>query len=239
MQMLRTGATFVFKPSMEKCVNLSHPAHTVYASFRCAEREPLPARSRRTAMSHINLPEGLQGIRSAMAFRPETAKPLNELAEALLHAPNSLPQGDRELIATYVSYLNDCYFCQTVHGSIAAACLNDDHDLVKRVKADFRASEISDKLKAQLVIAAKVQKGGKNVTTADVEAARAQGATDLEIHDTVLIAAAFCMYNRYVDGLDTWQPHDEALYRERGKKTAREGYVSMSREYLPGGIDKA
>jgi uncharacterized peroxidase-related enzyme len=187
-------------------------------------------------MPHIKLPEGLQGIRSAMAFRPETAKPLNELAEALLHAPNSLPQGDRELIATYVSHLNDCYFCQTVHGSIAAACLNDDHDLVKRVKADFQAAEISGKLKALLVIAAKVQKGGKNVTTADVEAARAQGATDLEIRDTVLIAAAFCMFNRYVDGLDTWQPRDEALYRERGKKTAREGYVSMSREYLPGAM---
>jgi uncharacterized peroxidase-related enzyme len=188
--------------------------------------------SRRESVPHINLPEGLQGIRSAMAFRPETAKPLNELAEALLHAPNSLPQGDRELIATYVSYLNDCYFCQTVHGAIAAACLNDDHDLVKRVKADFQSAQISNKLKTLLVIAAKVQKGGKLVTTCDVEAARAEGATDIEIHDTVLIAAAFCMFNRYVDGLDTWQPHDEELYRERGKKTAREGYVTMSREYL-------
>jgi uncharacterized peroxidase-related enzyme len=186
-----------------------------------------------TPMPHISLPEGLQGIRSAMAFRPETAKPLNELAEALLHAPNSLPQADRELIATYVSSLNDCYFCQTVHGAIAAACLNDDYDLVKRVKADFQAAQISDKLKALLVIAAKVQKDGKSVTSADVEAARAQGATDTEIHDTVLIAAAFCMYNRYVDGLDTWQPREEALYLERGKKTAREGYVEMSKEYLP------
>ncbi len=138
-------------------------------------------------MPHINLPEGLQGIRSTMAFRPETAKPLNELAETLLHAPNSLPQGDRELIATYVSYLNDCYFCQAVHGSIAAACFNDDHDLVKRVKADFQAAEVSDKLKALLVIAAKVQKGGKYVTAADVEAARLLGASDVEIHDTVLI----------------------------------------------------
>ena len=183
-------------------------------------------------MPHINLPEGLQGIRSAMAFRPETAKPLNELAEALLHAPNSLPQSDRELIATYVSYLNECYFCQTVHGAIAAACLNDDHDLVSRVKTDFHTAQISDKLKALLVIAAKVQAGGKHVTSEDVRVARAKGATDVEIHDTVLIAAAFCMYNRYVDGLDTWQPHDEALYRERGKKTAREGYVNMSREYL-------
>jgi uncharacterized peroxidase-related enzyme len=183
-------------------------------------------------MPHINLPDGLQGIRSAMAFRPETAKPLNELAEVLLHEPNSLPQADRELIATYVSYLNDCYFCQTVHGAIAAACLNDDYELVKRVKADFVAAKISEKLKSLLVIAAKVQKGGKNVRPEDIEAARALGATDTEIHDTVLIAAAFCMYNRYVDGLDTWQPRDEALYLERGKKTAREGYVSMSKEYL-------
>ncbi len=184
-------------------------------------------------MPHIDLPAGLQGIRAAMAFRPETAKPLNELAEALLHAPSSLPQGDRELIATYVSYLNDCYFCQTVHGAIAAACLEDDYDLVKRVKADFQTAKISGKLKTLLAIAAKVQRGGKHVTTADIDAARAEAATDQEIHDTVLIAAAFCMYNRYVDGLDTWQPRDEALYLERGRKTAREGYVQMSREYLP------
>jgi uncharacterized peroxidase-related enzyme len=184
-------------------------------------------------MPHIQLPEGLQGIRGPMAFRPETAKPLNELAEILLHAPNSLTPGERELIATYVSYLNDCYFCQTVHGAIAAAHLNGDEDLVRRVKADFKHAEVSDKLKALLVIASKVQRGGKQVTAADVEEARLAGATDVEIHDTVLIAAAFCMYNRYVDGLATWQPEDENLYRERGKKTAREGYVNMSKEYLP------
>jgi uncharacterized peroxidase-related enzyme len=184
-------------------------------------------------MPHIQLPEGLQGIRAAMAFRPETAKPLNDLVEVLLHAPNSLTPGERELIATYVSSRNDCYFCQTVHGAIAAAHLNGDEDLVRCVKTDFLHADISDKLKALLVIAGKVQQGGKLVTTADVEAARTVGATDMEIHDTVLIAAAFCMYNRYVDGLDTWQPHDEELYRQRGKKTAREGYVTMSKEYLP------
>lgn len=175
-------------------------------------------------MPHIQLPEGLQGIRSAMAFRPETAKPLNELAEALLHALNSLPQADRELIATYVSSLNDCYFCQIVHGAIAAACLNDDYDLVQRVKADFHAAEISNKLKSLLVIAAQVQRGGKNVSSADVDAARAEGATDIEIHDTVLIAAAFCMYNRYVDGLATWQPTGDAMYREMGSRMAEVGY---------------
>ena len=155
-------------------------------------------------MPHIRLPEGLQGIRGPMAFRPETAKPLNELAEALLRAPNSLKPGERELIATYVSSLNDCYFCQTVHGAIASAHLNDDEELVRRVKADFKHADISEKLKALLVIAGKVQKGGKHVTACDVEEARKAGASDVEIHDAVLIAAAFCMYNRYVDGLATW-----------------------------------
>jgi uncharacterized peroxidase-related enzyme len=184
-------------------------------------------------MPHIQLPEGLQGIRGPMAFRPETARPLNELAEILLHAPNSLAPGERELIATYVSHLNDCYFCQTVHGAIAAAHLDGDEDLVRRVKADFQHADISSKLKALLVIASKVQRGGKHVKASDVEEARQAGATDIEIHDTVLIAAAFCMYNRYVDGLATWQPHDEDLYRQRGKKTARDGYVTMSREYIP------
>jgi len=179
-------------------------------------------------MPHIQLPEGLQGIRGPMAYRPETAKPLNELVEILLHAPNSLAPGERELIATHVSYLNDCYFCQTVHGAIAAAHLNDNEQLVKRVKADFQHADISDKLKALLVIASKVQKDGKLVTSTDVEEARNAGATDIEIHDTVLIAAAFCMYNSYVDGLATWQPKEESMYEQMGKHLASEGYRTPS-----------
>ncbi len=184
-------------------------------------------------MAHIQLPEGLPGIRGAMAFRPETAKPLNELVEILLHGPNSLTPGERELMATYVSTENDCYYCQTIHGAIAAASLNGDEALVKKVKVDFRNAAISDKLKTLLVIAGQVQKGGKHVTTEVIADAKKAGATDIEIHDTVLIAAAFCMFNRYVDGLGTTQPRDEAMYRERGKRVARDGYVTVSKEYLP------
>jgi uncharacterized peroxidase-related enzyme len=184
-------------------------------------------------MPHIALPEGLPGIRGALAFRPETAKPLNELAEVLLFGPHTLTPGERELIATYVSFLNECHFCQSIHGAIAAAHLDGNEDLVRRVKADFQHAAISEKLKALLVVASKVQRGGKNVTAADVEQARSLGATDMEIHDTVLIAAAFCMYNRYVDGLATTQPHDEAMYRDRGKMVAREGYIQGSKAYLP------
>ncbi len=184
-------------------------------------------------MAHIQLPEGLPGIRGAMAFRPETARPLNDLVEVLLHAPNSLTPGERELIATYVSSENDCYYCQTIHGMIAAACLDGDESLVHKVKSDFLNADISPKMKALLNIAGKVQMGGKNVSSDDVARARAQGATDTEIHDTVLIAAAFCMFNRYVDGLGTTQPRDEEMYRQRGKWIAREGYVAVSKEYLP------
>lgn len=112
-----------------------------------------------------------------------------------------------------------------MHGAIAAAHLDGNEELVRCVKTDFFKADISGKLKTLLVIAGKVQKGGKHVTSADIQAARNAGATDVKIHDTILIAAAFCMYNRYVDGLDTWQPHDEELYRQRGGKTAKEGYV--------------
>jgi uncharacterized peroxidase-related enzyme len=183
-------------------------------------------------MPHIALSPDLQGIRAAMAFRPETARPLNALVEILLAGPSTLTKGERELIATYVSSRNCTFFCASIHGAIAAAHLGGDEALVKQVKTDFTQANISAKLKALLVVAGKVQQDGKLVTTADIDAARKLGATDIEIHDTVLIAAAFCMYNRYVDGLDTFQPDDEALYRERGKRVARDGYVTTSEEYL-------
>jgi uncharacterized peroxidase-related enzyme len=146
----------------------------------------------------------------------------------LLRHANSLSQAERELIATYVSSQNNCHYCQSIHGAIAAAHLEGNEELVQSVKHDFHSAEITPKLKALLVIAGKVQQDGKKVTEADVQAARDQHATDLEIHDTVLIAAAFCMYNRYVDGLATVQPQDPDLYRQRAKMVARDGYVAAN-----------
>ena len=178
-------------------------------------------------MAYITLPEGLPGIRGPMAFRPETAKHLNELAEVLLRSDNSLTRGERELIATYVSSLNDCFFCQNAHGGLAQHYLQCDMVYIDQVKADFQSTNLSPKLKALLSIAGSVQKGGKHVTPEQIETARNVGATDLEIHDTVLIAAAFCMFNRYVDGLGTWAPQDRNIYIERAKWRADEGYVNF------------
>jgi uncharacterized peroxidase-related enzyme len=179
-------------------------------------------------MANISLPEGLPGISGGFAFRPETAKPMRELAHVLLHEPNSLTPDERELIATYVSSQNGCYFCQASHGAAAAAHLGGD-DVVQCVIADFQSAAVSAKLKALLTIAGKVQQDGKLVTAEDVDRARREGATDFEIHDTVLIAAAFCMYNRYVDGLGTWQPEDPGMYAQMGQHLAEHGYLKSSR----------
>lgn len=176
-------------------------------------------------MAHIPVPEGMPGIRGPMMFRPETARPLNMLAEVLLQGPSTLSKGERELIATYVSNLNRCKYCATMHGAVASHHLNDAA-VIKQVWKDPEAAPISAKLKALLRIAAKVQQGGRGVTDADVAAARAEGATDIELHDTVLIAAAFCMFNRYVDGLATWAPDDQSLYDQIGAQRAEQGYLT-------------
>ena len=174
-------------------------------------------------MPHITLPEGLPGIRGPMAFRPETAAPLNQLAEVLLRGESTLTRGEREVIGTYVSALNDCFFCQNAHGGLAQHYLQCDMAFIDQIKRDPASTTISDKLKALLAIAGSVQQGGKHVTTGQIDAARRHGATDREIHDTVLIAAAFCMFNRYVDGLGTWAPPDRQFYVERAPRRAEEG----------------
>jgi uncharacterized peroxidase-related enzyme len=179
-------------------------------------------------MAHIDLGNELPGIRGPMAYRPETAKPLNELAEILLHDDNNtLSRGEREMIGAYVSSLNDCFYCQNVHGSMAQHYFSCDMQTIDGIKKDYQSAPVSEKLKALLSIAGSVQKGGKNVTAEQIKTARALGATDKEIHDTVLIAAAFCMFNRYVDGLGTWAPSDRQLYMDRAKWRADEGYADI------------
>lgn len=185
-------------------------------------------------MPHITLPDGLPGITGPFAFRPETAKPMRALAEFLLRGPNTLSRAEREIIATYTSSQNDCHFCQTSHGAAAAHHLGGPSELassfalISEIKRDFESAPISAKLKALLNIAGHVQQGGKRVTTEDIVRARDEGATDTEIHDAVLIAAAFCMYNRYVDGLATWAPQEQEAYVPMGARMAHEGYVTTS-----------
>lgn len=176
-------------------------------------------------MAHIDLPEGLPGIVGPLEAYPRTAKHLRGLAQELLRGASTLTPGERELIAAYVSSENDCFFCTQSHSAAARHLLSEDAGVVEAVKRDVAQAPVSDKMKALLAIARKVQQGGRRVTDEDVARARAEGATDQELHDTVLIAATFCMYNRYVDGLATWSPDDPAMYDEHGAQLAEAGYV--------------
>lgn len=176
-------------------------------------------------MAHIDLPTESPGIRGLFEFRPETARPLSEFVEVLLRGDNSLSRGERELIAAYVSSLNECHFCMSSHSAFAALQLPDGWEVVDGVLHDPASAPVSDKLRALLAIAGEVQRSGRAVTASTVEAAREAGASDVEIHDAVLIAAAFCMFNRYVDGLGTWAPPHREDYVPMAEVIVESGYT--------------
>ena len=176
-------------------------------------------------MAHINVEVGVPGIRSLVLFRPETGKHLYELAQILLRGESPLTEAERELIAAYVSYRNDCMFCMNSHAAAARCLYGEERNIVDDVLADMHQSKVSAKMKSLLHIAGKVQILGKEVTPEDIAEARELGADDQEIHDTVLIAAAFSMFNRYVDGLASFTPTDPVIYEEMGKRMAEKGYA--------------
>lgn len=176
-------------------------------------------------MTHIAIDNDLPGISGLMAQRPDTGAPLNRLAETLLRSGDSpLTRGERELIAAYVSHLNSTPFCARSHSAFAAAQLEGGAEVVGAVLADPAGAPVSALLKSLLRIAAEVQARARPVSDGAVRAARAEGATDGHLHDTVLIAAAFCMYNRYVSGLATDVPSDPAYYEVAADVIVRHGY---------------
>lgn len=174
-------------------------------------------------MAHIKLEEGIPGIRSLVLFRPETGKYLYELVQILLRGKSTLSEAERELIAAYVSHRNECVFCRDSHAAASRCLFGDEKFIVDEVLNDMNKAAVSEKMKALLTIAGNVQVLGKAVTDEDIATARKYSATDREIHDTVLIAATFSMFNRYVDGLSTLTPTDPAIYEEMGKRMAK-GY---------------
>ncbi|MHB8605033.1 MAG: carboxymuconolactone decarboxylase family protein [Thermoplasmatota archaeon] len=183
-------------------------------------------------MPHIASDPTIPGIRALMRYRPDTGLALSQLAEALLRGPSPLTSGEREMIAAFVSSRNECKFCERSHSGAAKHQLGGsdaDAALVEAVKRDYRSAAVSPKMKALLAIADKVRGDARRVNDADIAAARAEGATDRDIHDAVLIAAAFCMYNRYVDGLGAVTPTDATVYDMMGKRMAHEGYM---RKYI-------
>lgn len=179
-------------------------------------------------MSHVPVPPEAPGILGLFAFRPETAGPLNALADALLRGPSSLSRGERELVAAFVSSRNHCEFCCGSHSAFAAHQLEGGYDVVDAALEAPEKAPVSERMRALLAVAAEVQRGGREVRAETVASARAAGADDVAIHDTVLIAAAFCMFNRYVDGLATTPAPGRPAYDEMAKLIVEHGYVGSA-----------
>jgi uncharacterized peroxidase-related enzyme len=176
-------------------------------------------------VAHIELGNDLPGIRGLLAYRPETAAPLMVFTEELLRGDNSLSRGERELIAAYVSHGNECAYCTASHSATAAGQLPGGAEQVQQTLGGAACdAPVSAKMRALLEIAGLVRADGRLVSDEAVAAARAEGATDREIHDTVLIAAAFCMFNRYVDGLAAPVPDDPSQYTMSSKHLIEHGY---------------
>ena len=181
-------------------------------------------------MPYIPLKENLPGITGLLDYRKDTALPIRELTQILLRGESTLSQGERELIASVVSYGNECAFCTAAHTAAADILLNDS-TISEKVKYEPDTAPVSDKMKALLAIARATQKNGKLVTQAMVDEAKAQGATDMELHDTVLIAALFSLYNRYVDGLASVTPTDPAFYSRLANILKDKGYMPSENRY--------
>ncbi len=184
-------------------------------------------------MSYIKTDLPFPGILELLFYKRSTGKALSNLAQTLLHGPSTLSSGERELIAAYVSRLNNCEFCCESHGAAATAHFKDDGKTITCLLDAADEIPVSGKMKALLLVAAKVQQSGKAVNAAIIEQAKLAGATDEEIHDTVLISAAFCMFNRYVDGLGTQLPTQKSDYVAMGQRLATKGYKQPPAILLP------
>ncbi len=174
-------------------------------------------------MPHIKLEGYLPGITGLLEYRQDSAAPVRALTQVLLRGPSTLTEGERELIATVVSHGNQCRFCTSAHTATADKLLGGS-DISDQVKQDISSASVSEKMKALLTIARETGKSGKNVTPDLIEKAKMAGATDIEIHDTVLIAALFSFYNRYVDGLNTVTPEEPEFYQRLADRLVNNGY---------------
>lgn len=181
-------------------------------------------------MPFIELEAHLPGITGLLEYRKDSAAPIRELTQLLLRGESTLTEAERELIASVVSSGNKCTFCTTAHVAAANALLGEEQTAAA-VLRDINTAPVSEKMKALLHIASLVQQGGKNVNAGAVAKAKDAGATDIEIHDTVLIAALFCLYNRYVDGLNTFTPEDPAYYKTLAGRLVNHGYTRLPEGY--------
>jgi uncharacterized peroxidase-related enzyme len=181
-------------------------------------------------MPHIELESHLPGITGLLEYRKDTGQPIRDLTQILMRGESTLTEAERELIATIVSHGNQCRFCVTAHAA-AADLLLGEKTTTQAIRDDIESAPVNEKMKALLTIAAAVGRNGRLVSPEMVARAKAEGATDAELHGTVLIAALFSLYNRYVDGMATTMPDNDAYFDTLADRIVHHGYQRLPQGY--------
>jgi uncharacterized peroxidase-related enzyme len=175
------------------------------------------------------------GIGAAMRLTPGLGVHLRGLADELLvndYPGATISRGEREMLAMAVSARNDCFFCMDSHAAHATAVMElagstEYVDLLDGLKTGS-IEGVGPKMQALLDIAGTVQANARDLSRDQVEAACAAGATDADVQLAVLIASAFSMYNRMVDGLRARTAPSVEAYRPRAIEIAERGYSAPS-----------
>jgi uncharacterized peroxidase-related enzyme len=181
------------------------------------------------------------GILTALLLTPELGIHLRGLADELLvndFAGATIVRAEREMLATATSAANDCFYCMDSHGAFATALLEttgaaERVPLIDGIKLGS-SDGLDDKMQALLHIARTVRREPRDLTAADVAAAHAAGASDADVQLAVLIASAFSMYNRIVEGFRARTPPVAEVYRERASEIAAHGYSDRRVTSVPG-----
>ena len=175
-------------------------------------------------MAHVTLNSDLPGITGLLNTWPLPGEPIRDLTQYILRGENSLSEGERELIASMVCVGNSCQFCSNAHIAAAARYIGSKETVNAILQQPF-GGEVDNRIAHLLEISGAVGISGSLVTESMIESAKQAGATDLEIHDTIMIAALFSFYNRYVDGLATDLPENESYYEMLADRLTTSGYV--------------
>jgi uncharacterized peroxidase-related enzyme len=164
------------------------------------------------------------GVRHILALHPTAGRSLIELHEAVLRTDSQLRAKDKELIAAYVSGLNDCRYCFGVHEQTALA-FGISPGALGALLTDIETAPVDSKLKPILRYARTLTLEPSKMTQRLAVAVFEAGWTERDLHDAVLTISLFNFMNRLVEGHGV--KGAAGIFLERGQALKELGYSPL------------
>jgi len=174
-------------------------------------------------MSFLSYSRNFQGVGDIFMHDPARYLPFVQLLDNVMSAESELSKAQREMIALYVSRLNDCHYCVDSHSGVLAG-LETDADLVHSL-ANRSTEHLDDRLRAVFTFAHKLALEPGSLSEADIDAVRSAGWSDQTIEDTMCVVATFAFLNRLVDGFGIVGSDDH--FQQVGGMVSQQGYQPL------------